>query len=417
VNFKRLNIFSIARLTIVTAIALVGISASGTLAQPAKSTTCMTRFGQKEWAILTRDVPADKKKELLDDKQRLKEQAANMRELLALSCEAVKRGLANEPTNKTELGSIKSEVVGVAYDTKIRKEKSGAPFAWITDAQVEKYYLVSAHAADFDRFLEAKLELLRRSTPGMATKVATEEERKSAREFFAKIKISEGIAATLPPLFQSETAFQVRMQQAQFLARIVAEALTADLMVTDEDVMKYIAAHPEFDASAKRSAAAKILARAVAGEDFASLANQYSEDPGNTGPDGKKNGGLYADVPVGMMVPSFEKAALALQPGQIAAGLVESDFGYHVIKLEKKTPDGSKYDVRHILILTGYKDPNDPNAKEVPAPVYVRTKLQNEREDAVMKRIIAQNVVVVEEYNPAAPAPAKRPVGKRRRAG
>jgi hypothetical protein len=52
--------------------------------------------------------------------------------------------------------------------------------------------------------------------------------------------------------------------------------------------VKYIAAHPEFDASAKRNAAAKILARAIAGEDFAALANQYSEDPGNTGPDGKK---------------------------------------------------------------------------------------------------------------------------------
>jgi len=41
--------------------------------------------------------------------------------------------------------------------------------------------------------------------------------------------------------------------------------------------------------------------------------------------------------------------------------------------------------------------------------------LENEREVAVMKRITAQNAIVVEEYNPAATVPAKRPDGKRRR--
>ena len=395
---------------------LLALSASRVFAQTAKPAPCLTRFGQKEWSFLLKDLDPEKKKELLADKDRIKEQAENLRELLSLSCEAVKRGIANDPTNKTELGSIKSEVVAVAYDIKVRKVKTDAPFAWITDAQVEKYYVVAGHTTEFERFLEAKLNVLRRANPGMAGKVATEDERKSAREFFAKIKISEGLAAAVPEPFQSEVALQVRMQQAQFLAHALVENLTPDLTVSEDEVVKYIAAHPEFDVSAKRNAAAKILARAIAGEDFATLANQYSEDPGNTGPDGKKNGGLYADVPIGVMVAPFEKASLALEPGQIAAGLIETDFGFHVIKLEKKAPDGSKYDVRHILILSGYKDPKDPNAKEVPAPVYVRTKLENEREEIMMNKIVAQNGVVVEEYNPTA-APVKRPVVKRRRAG
>jgi hypothetical protein len=301
----------------------------------------------------------------------------------------------------------------------MRQGKTDPPFAWITDAQVEKFYSLPAHQAEFERFFDAKLKILRESDPNSANKVATDEERKSAREFFAKIKIGETAASTIAEPFRSEVTLRVRMQQAQFLAGRVVETLADDLLVTDEEVVKYIAAHPEFDASAKRNTAAKILARAIAGEDFATLANQYSEDPGNIGPNGKKNGGLYADVPVGVMVPEFEKASLALEPGQIAAGLVESSFGFHVIKLEKKAPDGSKYDVRHILILSGYKDPNDPNGKEVPVTVYVRTKLENERETAVMNRIIAQHAIVVESYNPAAPtaAPAKRPVVKRRRAG
>jgi parvulin-like peptidyl-prolyl isomerase len=402
-NFERSNLIN--RLTFFLVLMFLAVSADRALAQAAKAPACLTRFGQKEWAYLFKDIGPEKKKELLADKGLLKSQADGLRELMALSCEATKRGLTNDPTNKAELGSIRSEVVAYAYDKRQRKASSDPPFTWITDAQVEKFYLDGAHSAEFERFLESKLQILRRDNPDMAGRVATEVERRSAREFFAKVRISETAALTLAEPFKSETELKVRMQQAQFLARLVSEDMADDIHVSDEDVVKYIAAHPEFDASAKRATAAKILARAIAGEDFASLANQYSEDPGNTSADGKKNGGLYANVPVGMMVPPFERASLALEPGQIAAGLVESDFGFHVIKLERKTPDGSKYDVRHILILSGYKDPNDPDAKEVPAAVFVRTKLEEERQAATMDRIIAENGIVIEDYkSPVVPA-------------
>ena len=82
-------------LIIVVVMMFFAFSASAILAQTAKppvSPVCMTKFGQKEWAFVIKDVPADKKQELLADKARLKAQAENMRELLALSCEAVKRG-------------------------------------------------------------------------------------------------------------------------------------------------------------------------------------------------------------------------------------------------------------------------------------------------------------------------------------
>src|SRR5438046_10742570 len=119
------------------------------------------------------------------------------------------------------------------------------------------------------------------------------------------MKIAETAAAPLAEPFRSEFALRVRMQQAQFLARILATNLMDDIHVTDKQVADYIAANPVYSDETKRAAAAKILARAKAGEDFASLADQYSEDPGNVAADGKKNGGLYADVPVGMMVPPF----------------------------------------------------------------------------------------------------------------
>jgi parvulin-like peptidyl-prolyl isomerase len=70
-----------------------------------------------------------------------------------------------------------------------------------------------------------------------------------------------------------------------------------------------------------------ILARAKAGEDFAELAKQYSEDPGS-----KDNGGLYEDFGRGQMVKPFEDAAFSVPVGEIS-GVVETAYGYHILKV------------------------------------------------------------------------------------
>ena len=205
--------------------------------------------------------------------------------------------------------------------------------------------------------------------------------------------------------FKDKVDLQVKLQQAQFLARIYSEKMAEKMKVTDEDVAKYIAEHPELDTAPKRAKADEILDRAKAGEDFAALANEFSEDPGNTDPQTKeKKGGLYADTPKGRMVPAFEQAALASEPGQVSPELVETDYGYHIIKLEKKGEgkDASgqpaeTYDVRHILISTGYKDPSNPLGRDMPVKAYVRSKLEDEKEKKAIEDLVAANHVEVPE--------------------
>jgi peptidyl-prolyl cis-trans isomerase D len=86
----------------------------------------------------------------------------------------------------------------------------------------------------------------------------------------------------------------------------------------------------------RRSLAASILQQLNEGEDFATLARAKSDDPGSA-----SKGGDLGYFGRGTMVAPFEDAVFAMKPGEISK-LVESDFGYHIIKLEEYIEPGVK---------------------------------------------------------------------------
>jgi len=99
---------------------------------------------------------------------------------------------------------------------------------------------------------------------------------------------------------------------------------------------------------AAQQRAKDILERAKTGEeDFATLAREYSEDPGS-----KERGGDLGWFRRGAMVPEFEEAAFALEKGEITDDLVKSDFGYHLIKKTGAREEGEEIEASHILIKT-----------------------------------------------------------------
>jgi hypothetical protein len=359
-------------------------------------------------------------KRLKEDPELKKTQVENLKQLLAFASQAKKEGLADTPTNKQELESIRSEILAVNYDREVNKDKGPMPaFGFITEEQTKQYWESDPKREEqFNKFLDAKVEILRGSSPEMKDRQISDEERNQAREIFAKIQIykdeyeRKAKAGELPQDFVKKANLQVKLQQAQFLARQYSEKVADKIKVTDEEIQQYIASHPELDPAQKRAQAQTVLDRAKGGEDFAKLADEFSEDPGNQGPDGKKQGGIYKDVPKGRMVAPFETAALGLQAGQVAPDLIETDFGFHIIKLERALgPGGSKdreqrpgeeggndtYDVRHILFSTGYKDPENPMGREMPLKDYVRQKLETEKEKKFIEEIVAANNVQVAE--------------------
>lgn len=82
-----------------------------------------------------------------------------------------------------------------------------------------------------------------------------------------------------------------------------------------------------------RERADAILARLKAGESFEEIAKAESEDPGSA-----REGGDLGFFERGKMVPEFENAAFALKEIGELSGLVATQFGIHILRLEARKP-------------------------------------------------------------------------------
>lgn len=100
-----------------------------------------------------------------------------------------------------------------------------------------------------------------------------------------------------------------------------------------------------------------IIKKLDAGEDFQKLANENTTDPS-----GKTSGGDLGYFGPGQMVPEFDKAANALEVGAYTKEPVQTQFGWHIIKLEDKRAqqppafDAVKDQVKSLLIREKYID-------------------------------------------------------------
>jgi peptidyl-prolyl cis-trans isomerase C len=132
-------------------------------------------------------------------------------------------------------------------------------------------------------------------------------------------------------------------------------AAGAPAQATDQEALAFYQSHPAvFDAGERvkashilvrvpqgapaarkeelRKKAEGLLSRVRAHEDFAAVARESSEDPGSA-----PRGGELGVFGRGQMVPPFEQAAFALKPGEVS-GVVETPFGFHVIKVTERIP-------------------------------------------------------------------------------
>ncbi len=150
----------------------------------------------------------------------------------------------------------------------------------------------------------------------------------------AKAKEDARTSLQIEHLLQAEIAPKIQVSQVD-LDKFYKE--NPEQFKQPESVRaSHILIRPSGDTpAAKKQAhdkAEQLLKDAKGGSDFAALAKQNSQDPGSA-----PKGGDLGFFPEGQMVPEFDKAAFALKPGEIS-DLVETQFGYHIIKVAERKP-------------------------------------------------------------------------------
>lgn len=251
----------------------------------------------------------------------------------------------------------------------------------------------------------------------LLTAKATDADRATGKELaeknFAEIKTRAGSDEALDRQLKA-----VGISREELKAKMIEETVAQTVVkrelkptVTDAEIKKYYVDNPaafeqpemvrashilfltvdekgeplsDDQKKARRKQADDVLKRAKAGEDFAKLAKEYSQDPGS-----KDKGGEYT-FPRGKMAPEFEAAAFTMKSNQVS-DIVTTQYGYHILKLNEKMPaqkvafDKVKEELKEGLtqqamakLLPDYlaklkKDANveilDEKLKEMPAPV------------------------------------------------
>lgn len=213
---------------------------------------------------------------------------------------------------------------------------------------------------------EYRPQLERQVLDGLITRALLEREANELGIEISDDRLDETLAQ-FKSQFPNESAYKIALEQEgftedEFLTELRRQMTIEELInrrvydsveVTEESMRSFYDGNPQYfqrpeqvtarhiilttegitdesELRAKRDELAEIRREIVNGADFAEVAKERSEGPSAS------NGGQLGQFGRGQMVPAFEEAAFALEPGEVS-DIVETQFGYHIIEVLDKT--------------------------------------------------------------------------------
>lgn len=223
-------------------------------------------------------------------------------------------GRAGRPVPPQERDQVYRQLLDEMIDMRLVAHEGKARKVAVTDAEVDAQ--VGQISKQFPNEEEFKKALTARSMTLDKLKEETRNQILINKTLEAEILPKIAVQPADLEAFYKENPDQFKRPERVRASHIL---FSFDSKITDP-VLK------EAEKKDLRATAAGVLKRAKGGEDFASLAKQYSKDGS------AQNGGDLNYFPKGQMVPAFEQVAFTLKPGEIS-DIVETPFGFHIIKV------------------------------------------------------------------------------------
>jgi peptidyl-prolyl cis-trans isomerase D len=223
--------------------------------------------------------------------------------------------------------SVKADLMTARIRERILKDVA------VTDQELKDRYFKESRKVDFSFIVLDGIGS--RKTVSVTDEEAKEYLKKNASEFLAPARINA---------FYAFAGYEDMAARAKFTEEEIKgyyEANKKRFETLPAIKARHILVSPDPKAADKEKAKADakaringLLAKVKGGANFADLAKGFSQDPGSA-----RQGGELGWFQKGIMIKAFEDAAFALNKGDVSA-VVETEFGFHIIKVEDKKDGG-----------------------------------------------------------------------------
>ena len=237
-------------------------------------------------------------------------------------------------------------------------------------------------------FQESKKKGIQVKSDAVSDQLQKIQQRYPNKEEFKKLLSNMGL---------TESDVQAQIERGMAIQELLDKEVTGKIKVSDEETKAFYDKNPQLfqqpeqikashilikvqaDAPADQKAEARkkiedVQQKVKKGEDFATLAKTYSE-----GPSGPKGGDL-GYFRRGQMVKPFEEAAFSLKPDETSE-IVETQFGYHLIKVNDKKPAKK-------MTYTEVKDRLNEHLKKQKQDSEANAYIETLRKDAKIEKFI-----------------------------